>query len=422
MKLAVKLLKTQLKNLLQNKANYSSIHYFCEALMKKLNMSLKLEDYSYELPESKIAKHPTEKRGTSKLLVYQKGEIEHHQFGEIVDQLPKGATLVFNDTKVIPARIILHKETGARIEIFLLEPLKPSSIHEEVMATEKACSWKCMIGNAKKWKAGQLLTHDTIPFTASRTGVDEVTFNWEGMSFSELLTEIGKIPLPPYIQREIELADKDRYQTVYSKMDGAVAAPTAGLHFTEEILDELEARGVHKEYVTLHVSAGTFQPIKISNISEHPMHNEQVWIQKSTIESLLSSSPTIAVGTTSMRTLESLYWFGVRLENGLNDFYVKKDDPYDLEAISRNKALQNVLDYMEQEQLQQLGGQTEIFLYPGYRFQLCDGLITNFHMPNSTLILLIAAFIGEDWRKVYEAALENDYRFLSYGDSSLLMP
>ena len=383
---------------------------------------MKLADYSYDLPEFRIAKHPPKERGTSKLLIYNQGNIEHHNFGDISQELPKDATLVFNDTKVIPARIIMHRETGARIEIFLLEPLRPSTSHEVIMSTEKTCTWKCMIGNARKWKENTILSHPTLNFTATRTGKDEVTFHWETMSFSELLEEIGKIPLPPYIHREVEDEDKDRYQTVYSKMNGAVAAPTAGLHFTENIISDLRKKGVHTEYVTLHVSAGTFQPIKTDDITEHPMHNEQVWIQKETIEKLIVSTQTIAVGTTSMRTLESLYWFGVRLEQGNEEFYIKQTDPYTFSAVDKKKALQNVLDFMNKKGINQLGGQTEIFLYPGYQFKICEGLITNYHMPNSTLILLIAAFIGEDWRKVYQEALDNDYKFLSYGDSSLLIP
>lgn len=385
-------------------------------------MSLKLDDFFYELPESRIAKHPPKERGTSKLLVYKQGNIQHHRFSAITDQLPKGGTLVFNDTKVIPARIILHKDTGARIEIFLLKPLLPSKIHEEVMISQNRCTWKCMIGNAKKWKQGTSLENKVFKFIATRISEDEVTFEWEGMPFSQLLAEIGKTPLPPYIHREVEEEDKDRYQTVYSKMDGAVAAPTAGLHFTEELLHELKTKGIQTQYLTLHVSAGTFQPIKTDDITEHPMHNEQVWIQRSTIESLLATSQTIAVGTTSMRTLESLYWFGVRLQHKKEDFYIRKEDPYEMEALDKHTALQNILYYMDQHQLNQLGGQTEIFLYPGYTFRMCDGLITNYHMPNSTLILLIAAFVGEDWRKIYQGALDNNYRFLSYGDSSLLIP
>lgn len=385
-------------------------------------MSLNLDDFYYELPESRIAKHPPKERGTSKLLVYRQGDIQHHHFGEIVDQIPKCSTLVFNNTKVIPARIILYKDTGARIEIFLLEPLAPSKVHEEVMMSQNTCTWKCLIGNARKWKKCTSLEHESIRIKATRTGEDEVTFEWEGMTFSQLLTEIGKIPLPPYIHREVEQEDEDRYQTVYSKMDGAVAAPTAGLHFTDEIMIALEDKGIHKQYVTLHVSAGTFQSIKTDDITQHPMHKEQVWIHRHTIESLLSTSQTIAVGTTSMRTLESLYWFGVRLHNNNLDFHIRKEDPYKLDAIDKHDALQNVLHYMDQYQLLQIGGQTEIFLYPGYNFKMCDGLITNYHMPNSTLILLVAAFIGEDWRKVYQEALDNDYRFLSYGDSSILLP
>jgi S-adenosylmethionine:tRNA ribosyltransferase-isomerase len=383
---------------------------------------LNLDDFHYELPQERIAKHPPKERGTSKLLVYRKGKIQHQSFGDIVDHITEGGTLVFNDTKVIPARIILHKETGARIEIFLLEPIAPSSVHEEVMATEKQCTWKCMIGNAKKWKINTSLRNESLNFSATRTGDDEVTFEWEGMTFSQLLTEIGKIPLPPYIQREIEQEDKDRYQTVYSKFDGAVAAPTAGLHFTNEIIDQLKAKNTPIEYVTLHVSAGTFQPIKTQNITQHEMHNEQVWVKRETVESLLAAKNIITVGTTSMRTLESLYWFGVRLHHKMEDFFIQTQDPYKLEAIDKQLALQHVMDYMDNNKLDQVGGQTEIFLYPGYTFKMCDGIITNFHMPNSTLILLIAAFIGEDWRKVYQEALENDYRFLSYGDSSLLIP
>ena len=385
-------------------------------------MSLNLDDFSYHLPESRIAKHPPKERGTSKLLVYRNGNIQHHQFTSIVDQLPNEATLIFNNTKVIPARIILYKDTGARIEIFLLEPLKPTRTHEEVMVTTESCTWKCMIGNARKWKKGSSLVNDELNFKATRTGEDEVTFSWTGMTFSELLIEIGKIPLPPYIHREVEQEDKERYQTVYSKMDGAVAAPTAGLHFTDEILTSLKEKGILAEYLTLHVSAGTFQPIKSHDITQHPMHNEQVWVKRSTIESLLSSTLIIAVGTTSMRTLESLYWFGVRLNQGNEDFHIKKEDPYEQKAIDKAEALNNVLNYMDQNNLDQLGGQTEIFLYPGYEFKFCDGLITNYHMPNSTLILLVAAFIGDNWREVYHEALNNDYRFLSYGDSSLLIP
>jgi len=383
---------------------------------------MNLDDYTYQLPESRIAKHPPKERGTSKLLVYKQGTIQHHSFGSIVDQIPKGSTLIFNNTKVIPARIILHKETGGRIEIFLLEPLAPSRTHEEVMMSQTSCTWKCMIGNAKRWRHDTPLIHEDLKLKATRIGEDEVTFEWKGMTFSELLKEIGKTPLPPYLMRDVELEDRERYQTVYSKMDGAVAAPTAGLHFTEPIMADLEAKGMHTKYVTLHVSAGTFQPIRTEEIVEHPMHNEQIWLTRDTIKSLLDATKTIAIGTTSLRTLESLYWYGVRLQHGKKDFYIKQNDPYEWDAIDRPTALQNVLQHMDMHQLDQIGGQTEIFIYPGYTFMMCDALITNFHMPNSTLILLIAAFVGKDWRRIYQEALDNDYRFLSYGDSSILFP
>lgn len=386
-------------------------------------MNLKLADFLYELPEQQIAKHPPANRSDSKLLFYQDGETSHHQFARIAELIPTDSLLVFNDTKVIPARIILHKETGARIEIFLLEPLLPSRVHEEVMNAKKTCSWKCMIGNAKKWKTGTELIDKEIEFKATRTTDDEVKFEWDtDSSFADLLTEIGKVPLPPYIKREVEQADEDRYQTVYSKMQGAVAAPTAGLHFTEEIISDFKKRGIKTDYLTLHVSAGTFQPIKEQNISDHLMHNEQIWVTQENLRQLIEIEKIVAVGTTAMRTMESLYWYGVKLINGMNEFFVDRDDPYNLVPIPKQDALAAVLDKMEREGLAKIGGQTEIFIYPGYTFRICKGLVTNYHLPGSTLILLVAAFIGEDWKKVYQQALDSNYRFLSYGDSSLLLP
>jgi S-adenosylmethionine:tRNA ribosyltransferase-isomerase len=386
-------------------------------------MDLKLDDFLYDLPEDRIAKHPSTNRSDSKLLFYDQGTISHHGFKDISELIPEASLLVFNDTKVIPARIILHKETGARIEIFLLEPLLPSKVHEEVMNAKNTCTWKCMIGNARKWKVGNALKHETIQLEAIRVSEDEVRFEWANdLTFSDLLTEIGKIPLPPYINREVNEADEDRYQTVYSKMKGAVAAPTAGLHFTDDIIDQINAKGILTDYLTLHVSAGTFQPIKSQNIAEHEMHNEQIWISRTNIENLLNQEQVIAVGTTAMRTLESTYWYGVKLGLGSTDFFISKEDAYTLSPISRNEALENILAEMDKRGVDQLGGHTEIFIYPGYTFQICKGLVTNYHMPGSTLILLVSSFLGEDWRKIYSEALDNDYRFLSYGDSSLLMP
>ncbi|MEQ8904860.1 S-adenosylmethionine:tRNA ribosyltransferase-isomerase [Ekhidna sp.] len=385
-------------------------------------MNLKLEEFLYDLPDDRIAKHPPKERDESKLLFYNQGEISHHQFKNIENLIPDDSLLVFNDTKVIPARIIMHKESGARIEIFLLEPILPSKVHEEVMNATSGCSWKCMIGNAKKWKSDSSLYISSLNLEAKRTGQNVVTFKWDSShTFSDLLTEIGKIPLPPYIDRKVDKNDQDRYQTVYSRMKGAVAAPTAGLHFTKEIIDSLEKRGVKTDYLTLHVSAGTFQPIKSQNISEHPMHNEQVWISADNIESLLKAKKVIAVGTTSMRTLESLYWHGVKLLKGDQDFFVHKNDPYSLTPVEKSDALGAVLEKMKLTGVDKIGGQTEIFIYPGYSFQICEGLITNYHLPGSTLILLVASFIGPDWKKVYQSALEKGYRFLSYGDSSLLL-
>lgn len=266
-------------------------------------MDLKLDEFIYDLPEDRIAKHPPKKRGESKLLAYNKGDITHHRFDGITNLIPEGSLLVFNDTKVIPARIIMHKKTGARIEIFLLEPILPSHVHEEVMNEKKTCTWKCMIGNAKKWKIGIPLRLDQVGIKAIRSAENEVQLEWNsGQTFSDLLTEIGKIPLPPYIDRELNADDTERYQTVYSKVNGAVAAPTAGLHFTDEILKNLKSAGVKTDYLTLHVSAGTFQPITSEKVDDHLMHNEQIWITEKNIENLICAENTIAVGTTSMRT------------------------------------------------------------------------------------------------------------------------
>jgi len=280
-----------------------------------------------------------------------------------------------------------------------------------------------MIGNAKKWKMESELSIKDLSLKAIRVAQDQVKFSWNStLTFSDLLTEIGKIPLPPYINRETEKEDEDRYQTVYSKMKGAVAAPTAGLHFTNEIIDSMKDRGIQTDYLTLHVSAGTFQPIKSENVSDHPMHNEHIWVSKQNIINLMNADKVIAVGTTSMRTLESLFWYGVKLLNGNKDFFITKEDPYKYSPEPSNKVLEAVLAYMEDLGVEKLGGQTEIFLFPGYSFQMCNGLVTNYHLPGSTLILLVASFIGEDWKRVYQSALDNGYRFLSYGDSSLLLP
>lgn len=384
-------------------------------------MELNLDDFQYQLPEERIAKYPLPNRSDSKLLVCDNGKIEHRKFKDVPGIIDHNSLLVFNNTKVIPARIILHKETGARIEIFLLKPLDPAT-NEEMMSSTTSCKWECMIGNAKKWTVGTQLAHPVLSFRATRIASGEVAFEWEGEdTFSEMLLKTGKIPLPPYLNRDTEASDVERYQTVYSKFEGAVAAPTAGLHFTESLLNEMDQKGISRTELTLHVSAGTFQPIKTNDVTDHKMHNERIGIKKETVEMLLNKSDIIPIGTTSMRTLESLYWFGVKLRSGNPEFLIGQREPSSLpQHVDRNQALAEILAYMEQHQYKEIWGSTEIFIYPGYKFRLCNALFTNFHQPGSTLILLIAAFIGEDWKNIYESALNNDYRFLSYGDSSLL--
>lgn len=391
---------------------------------------ININDYTYDLPQAKIAADPLKHRDDSKLLVYQKGEIVHSAFKSLIDFLPTNAFLFFNDTKVIPARIHFQKDTGAEIEIFLLSPVKPSTLMADVMLATDQCIWQCTIGNLKRWKDGQTLSKEVkgISLTAKLINRNEgiVEFNWSTkQSFAEVVTTIGVTPLPPYIKREASQDDVKRYQTVYSHYEGAVAAPTAGLHFTDQVLAALAKKGIKKDFLTLHVSAGTFQPVKVENALEHPMHQEQIIITRDTILNLLQENKfIIAVGTTSMRTLESLYWFGAKLvEDPACEFVITQHDPYLKKTLpSRQVALQAILNFLDTREVNSITGRTSIFIYPGYDFKICNGLVTNFHLPASTLILLVAAFIGSDWQKVYNEALNNDYRFLSYGDSSLLIP
>ena len=393
-----------------------------------------LREYEYTLPEERIAKFPLEKRDQSKLLHYQNGKIEHFQFFNLPELLPSDTLLVYNDTKVIPARLIFQRESGAKIEIFLLSPVAPTTVIPEIMLAKFPVTWETMIGNAKKWKDGEILTgrvqmgEKEVILQARLVDRESklVSFSWNDaeVAFVDLVEASGEIPLPPYLNRKPEKEDKDRYQTVYSKKEGAVAAPTAGLHFTEEVFDELRRKGVQEAQVTLHVSAGTFQPIKVDNVLEHPMHSEQIQVTRETIEKLyLHSGTVIAVGTTSIRTLESLFWFGVKLiEEKGEEFFIPKLFAYDRRDKVPNKteSLKAILDWMDSRQLDSILGQTEIFIFPGYQYRMIQGLITNFHQPGSTLILLIATILGEDWKNVYQEALDQNYRFLSYGDSSLL--
>lgn len=394
---------------------------------------INLQDFAYPLPKHRIARYPLPLRDKSKLLVYRGGSIGHHQFRQIGEFLPEGTTLVFNDTRVIPARLQFRKETGAAIEIFLLDPVKPSHDINIAMQATQRCTWNCMVGNQKRWKPHQvlqmLITADgkLITLRAEQAAQHQVSFTWDdpALAFVDLVKAAGQVPLPPYLRRNAEPDDRDRYQTVYSKFDGAVAAPTAGLHFTGSLLESLESQGVTKEYLTLHVGAGTFQPIKTDSVIEHPMHGEQIHITLSNIERLINASSLVAVGTTSLRTLESLYWYGVQLLNGMgHDFFIHKLAPYNQyqHLPGFRKSLESVKMHLEKHQQSAITGFTEIFIFPPYQVRSSIGLITNFHLPESTLILLVAAFIGSDWKKVYREALDNNYRFLSYGDSSLLLP
>jgi S-adenosylmethionine:tRNA ribosyltransferase-isomerase len=395
--------------------------------------NLTLSDYTYQLPDNRIAIHPLSERDNSKLLVYEQKTIKHEEFKNINAFIPANSTLFFNNTKVIPARIYLHKDTGALIEIFLLNPIAPSHIMSIVMEARRSVTWKCMIGNFKKWKEDALnttlnLNGIEVKLTATIIDRDErsIQFEWDNsdVSFAEIVESAGQVPLPPYLNRAPEANDKPRYQTVYSQFDGAVAAPTAGLHFTKEVLEALSQKNINQDFLTLHVSAGTFQPIKTENVLEHPMHSEQIVATRDNIKNIVKASgKIIAVGTTSMRSLESLFWFGARIINGNEDFSIQKLEPYQGNVLpSKKEAFQAILNWMDKHLMNHIVGKTEIFIVPGYQFRVCDGLITNFHQPGSTLMLLVAALVGDDWKKIYQEALSNEYRFLSYGDSSLLLP
>lgn len=389
-----------------------------------------ISDYTYQLPPDKIAIYPLPQRDASKLLVCRNDSITHTEFGSLGDHLPDNAFLFFNDTRVIPARLHFRKETGAVIEIFLLNPIAPSPLIAETMASMGKCSWQCTIGNFKKWPDDVSLEKKSDGLTIVASLQDRaksiVRFSWEsGESFAEIIRRMGETPLPPYIKREAEKEDVERYQTVYSHYDGAVAAPTAGLHFTPAVFKKLGQKKIAHDFLTLHVSAGTFQPIKTQDAEKHIMHEEQIIFRRRNLENLLAPNRLItAVGTTSMRTLESVYWFGARLITDPHaEFNITQDDPYVFASPpSLQEALQAVGHYMDRHRVDEIIGETSIYIRPGYTFRICDALITNFHQPGSTLILLVAAFIGEKWREIYDEALKNDYRFLSYGDSSLLIP
>ena len=396
--------------------------------------AIDLSDYEYTLPEEKIAKFPLAKRDSSKLLHYKDGQISHLNFSNLPELLPSDTLLVYNDTKVIPARLIFQRETGARIEIFLLQPIAPTTVIPEIMLAKHPVIWETMIGNSKKWKDGEVLkglipfNEKTITLQAKLINREKrtVEFSWDksDVAFVDVVEASGEVPLPPYLNRKPNQDDKSRYQTVYSEKEGAVAAPTAGLHFTPEVFEKLRRKGVKEAQVTLHVSAGTFQPIKASQVTEHPMHSEQIHVNRETIEKiLLHLGNVVTVGTTSVRTLESLYWYGVKLIEGKGEeLRIEKLFPYENRKSlpSAQKSYEAILLFMQEKGLRTIMGTTEIFIFPGYEYKIVKGLITNFHQPGSTLILLIATILGDDWKRVYGEALSNEYRFLSYGDSSLL--
>jgi S-adenosylmethionine:tRNA ribosyltransferase-isomerase len=398
-------------------------------------MQIKISDFIYDLPEDRIAKFPAEPRDSSKLLVYQNGEIGHATFTDISEILPENTHLVLNNTKVIPARMFFRRETGAIIEVFLLNPTRPSSVISVSMEAKYETTWECVIGNKKKWKPEEILS-STVSINQEPTLIsaelidrenNEVRISWNTeTTFSEIVEAFGKIPLPPYLNRDSEDSDLENYQTVYSENKGAVAAPTAGLHFTDSVFETIENKGIKKSFLTLHVGAGTFMPVKVENALEHPMHNEQLVFNKEFVREILDNhSFVIPVGTTSMRSLESLYWFGVKILEEQNPvFFIEKLFAYkERKEITVAAALSAVLGYFEKHQIEQVVGQTEIMIFPSYKFRICKGLITNFHQPSSTLLMLVGALVGEHkWKEIYASALENDYRFLSFGDSSILIP
>ncbi len=400
-----------------------------------------IADYDYPLPDERIAKYPKAVRDESKLLLYRAGEIGEDVFRGLPAHLPADALMVFNNTKVIQARLHFHKSTGALIEVFCLEPHTPRDYQQNFAATRRV-TWTCLVGNLKKWKEGRLEREISvggrkITLTAERVGVSgtghEVVFDWgdDSVAFSEVLEAIGELPIPPYLNRATEESDLRTYQTVYSKIKGSVAAPTAGLHFTDAVLAALDAKGVEREEITLHVGAGTFKPVKSEEIGGHAMHSEWIAVRRETIARLLAhGGQCVAVGTTSVRTLESLYYIGVLLRRNpaatQDDLHVPQWLPYEYAAESGEKltteeALREVAAYLDRNALPVLHTSTQIIIAPGYEYHIVRAIVTNFHQPKSTLLLLVSAFIGEDWHRVYRYALEHDFRFLSYGDSSLLM-
>ena len=398
--------------------------------------NIAIADYDYPLPEERIAKYPLEQRDHSKLLCLKGDDISEHHFYDLPDLLPQDTMLVFNDTKVIHARLFFRKETGAVIEVFCLEPHQMPVV--QAFEQRERCTWTCFIGNNKKWKSGPLTLEFSIlnsQFSIQATRREAVgnawvvDFEWTGgLSFAEVIEAAGVIPLPPYLNRQAEASDATRYQTVYAHHDGSVAAPTAGLHFTPEVFDNLKSKGIQTEYITLHVGAGTFKPVSTDTIGEHEMHVEPVHVTADNLRHIIAhqGKPLIAVGTTSVRTLESLYWFGVQLQSNpdLDHMHVNQWDPYTVSqgsALRMDESYSNILAWLERHDIDRLDGETQLMIAPGYQYRVINGLVTNFHQPKSTLLLLVSALIGDRWKECYRYALDHGFRFLSYGDSCLFL-
>ncbi len=399
---------------------------------------IKISEFNYPLPDERIAKFPLSNRDESKLLVYHQGEVSEDRFTSLPNYLEAGEMMVFNNTKVIQARLHFRKETGALIEVFCLEPIQPNDYVLSFQQTRK-CSWLCMVGNLKKWKEGSLkrtieVKGHEVTLSATRgecRGTSHwIDFEWndDTLTFADVLEAVGELPIPPYLNRDTQESDKETYQTVYSKIKGSVAAPTAGLHFTERVLKALDEKGIDREELTLHVGAGTFKPVKSEEIEGHEMHTEYISVNKRTIEKLIAhGGKTIAVGTTSVRTLESLYYIGVLIhlnpEANQEELHVKQWMPYEPHpALTPVESLQGILDYLNKHHMEALHTSTQIIIAPGYEYKIVKKIVTNFHQPQSTLLLLVSAFVKGDWKKIYDYALSHEFRFLSYGDSSLLIP
>ena len=409
--------------------------------MKEDPRHIRISEFNYPLPDERIAKFPLPVRDQSKLLLYRHGEVSEDRFTSLPNYLPADSLMIFNNTKVIQARLHFHKETGALIEVFCLEPILPNDYALNFQQTEHT-AWLCMIGNLKKWKEGKLkremvVKGKPLTLTAERGACHGtshwVDFRWNNpeITFADILEVFGELPIPPYLNRNTQESDKETYQTIYSKIKGSVAAPTAGLHFTPRVLDALREKGVELEELTLHVGAGTFKPVKSEEIEGHEMHTEYISVNRSTLEKLIAhGGKAIAVGTTSVRTLESLYHIGVTLLNNPHateeDLHVKQWQPYETAAetivIPAVNALQAIVTYLDRHHMETLHTSTQIIIAPGYEYKVVKTMVTNFHQPQSTLLLLVSAFLHGDWRKIYDYALTHDFRFLSYGDSSLLIP